>query len=59
MSAFTLYALARFSPVERMRRKPWKKTGYLVSSFGISNSFWFVTGTLLRQTSGISPQVEK
>lgn len=57
MSGFTLSTLARFTPYERLRGKPWKRTSYLMSRLGMSNSFWFVTGTLLRQTSGVSPQV--
>lgn len=57
MAAFTLFTLARFSPYEWINPKPWKRTDYLVNNFNISNSFWFVIGTLLRQASGVNPQV--
>lgn len=57
MSSFTLFTLARFSPCEWSGRKRWKSTCYLTTRHGMSNSFWFITGTLLRQPSGVSPQV--
>ncbi|XP_037083604.1 glutamate receptor ionotropic, kainate 2-like isoform X3 [Pollicipes pollicipes] len=49
-----LYLVARLSPYERVRlqrRRP------PVNQFGLSNTMWFVTGTLLRQGSGVFPQV--
>jgi ionotropic kainate glutamate receptor 2 len=29
------------------------------NQFSINNSFWFITGTFLRQGSGLNPKVEK
>ncbi|XP_068900418.1 glutamate receptor ionotropic, kainate 2-like isoform X2 [Tenebrio molitor] len=56
MSSFTLFTLARFTPYEWVYPLPWKRTNYLVNQLSMSNSFWFITGTLLRQTSGVNPQ---
>ncbi|XP_059470908.1 glutamate receptor ionotropic, kainate 2-like isoform X6 [Neocloeon triangulifer] len=57
MASFTLYALARLTPYEWCNKKPWKKRAPpLVNQFTVSNSVWFITGTLLRQGSGISPK---
>ncbi|XP_031357210.1 glutamate receptor ionotropic, kainate 2-like isoform X4 [Photinus pyralis] len=54
MACFTLFTLARFTPYEwTVQRRP---EAYLKNSFDISNSFWFITGTLLRQPSGVNPQ---
>lgn len=60
MACFTLFTLARFTPYEWtvpiVRSQRNKK--YLTNSFTVSNSFWFIVGTLLRQPSGINPQVD-
>ncbi|XP_063910072.1 glutamate receptor ionotropic, kainate 2-like isoform X4 [Zophobas morio] len=56
MSSFTLFTLARFTPYEWVYPQPWKRNNYLVNQLSMSNSFWFITGTLLRQTSGVNPQ---
>nr|AVH87294.1 ionotropic receptor 6 [Holotrichia parallela] len=56
MATFTLFALARFSPYEWINPTPWRETNYLTNNLDMSNSFWFVTGTLLRQASGVNPQ---
>lgn len=57
MSSFTLFTLARFTPYEWLNPMPWKRTTYRVNQLNMSNSFWFITGTLLRQASGVNPQV--
>ncbi|XP_022915882.1 glutamate receptor ionotropic, kainate 2-like isoform X3 [Onthophagus taurus] len=57
MASFTLFTLARFSPYEWVKPIPWRQQDYLVNGFNMSNSFWFITGTLLRQASGVNPQV--
>ncbi|XP_071050374.1 glutamate receptor ionotropic, kainate 2-like isoform X13 [Onthophagus taurus] len=56
MASFTLFTLARFSPYEWVKPIPWRQQDYLVNGFNMSNSFWFITGTLLRQASGVNPQ---
>ncbi|XP_023312109.1 glutamate receptor ionotropic, kainate 2-like isoform X4 [Anoplophora glabripennis] len=56
MAGFTIFTLAKFTPYELVNPTPWKHTGHLVNQLNISNSFWFATGTLLRQTSGVNPQ---
>lgn len=60
MAGFTIYALARFTPYEWINPKPWIKieNPKLVNQMNMSNAFWFVTGTLLRQGTGVSPQVQ-
>lgn len=60
MACFTLFTLARFTPYEWVEpgRNLKRRSNYLTNPFTISNSFWFITGTLLRQPSGINPQVE-
>nr|XP_015833581.1 PREDICTED: glutamate receptor ionotropic, kainate 2 isoform X3 [Tribolium castaneum] len=57
MSSFTLFTLARFTPYEWVYPQPWKRSKYLVNQLSMSNSFWFIAGTLLRQPSGVNPQV--
>ncbi|KAL1516627.1 hypothetical protein ABEB36_000512 [Hypothenemus hampei] len=47
MAGFTIYALAKFTPYERKKMK---------NRMNMSNSFWFVIGTLLRQGTGVAPQ---
>ncbi|XP_050301839.1 glutamate receptor ionotropic, kainate 2-like isoform X13 [Anthonomus grandis grandis] len=58
MSGFMIYFLAMFTPCEWVNPHPWKKkiNPELVNRMNMSNAFWFVTGTLLRQESGVSPQ---
>lgn len=60
MACFTLFTLARFTPYEWtvpiVRSQRNKK--FLTNTFTVSNSFWFIVGTLLRQPSGINPQVD-
>ena len=58
LACFTLFALARFSPYEWRNPRPWiPRPDYLVNQFSLANSFWFITGTLLRQGSGVNPKV--
>ncbi|XP_023709948.1 glutamate receptor ionotropic, kainate 2 isoform X5 [Cryptotermes secundus] len=58
LAFFTLFALARFSPYEWRNPRPWlPRPDYLVNQFSLANSFWFITGTLLRQGSGVNPKV--
>lgn len=58
LACFTLFALARFSPYEWRNPRPWRpRPDYLVNQFSLANSFWFITGTLLRQGSGVNPKV--
>ncbi|XP_033607884.1 glutamate receptor ionotropic, kainate 1 isoform X11 [Cryptotermes secundus] len=57
LAFFTLFALARFSPYEWRNPRPWlPRPDYLVNQFSLANSFWFITGTLLRQGSGVNPK---
>jgi len=59
LACFTLFTLARFSPYEWQNPRPWlPRPDYLVNQFSLANSFWFITGTLLRQGSGINPKVD-
>lgn len=56
--SFTLFVMARFSPYEWNSPHPCLKDSDIVENqFSISNSFWFITGTFLRQGSGINPKV--
>ncbi|GFG36475.1 hypothetical protein Cfor_11814 [Coptotermes formosanus] len=58
LACFTLFALARFSPYEWRNPRPWLPSpDSLVNQFSLANSFWFITGTLLRQGSGVNPKV--
>jgi ionotropic kainate glutamate receptor 2 len=58
LAFFTLFALARFSPYEWRNPRPWlPRPHYLINQFSLANSFWFITGTLLRQGSGVNPKV--
>ncbi|XP_075217620.1 glutamate receptor ionotropic, kainate 2-like isoform X3 [Lycorma delicatula] len=54
-----LYAISRFSPYEWYNPRPWKtkQSAELVNTFTLSNSVWFITGTLLRQGAGLNPKV--
>ncbi|XP_075217627.1 glutamate receptor ionotropic, kainate 2-like isoform X10 [Lycorma delicatula] len=53
-----LYAISRFSPYEWYNPRPWKtkQSAELVNTFTLSNSVWFITGTLLRQGAGLNPK---
>ncbi|EDW83543.2 uncharacterized protein Dwil_GK13656 [Drosophila willistoni] len=55
--SFALFVMARFSPYEWKNPHPcYKETDIVVNQFTISNSFWFITGTFLRQGSGLNPK---
>ncbi|XP_018320930.1 glutamate receptor ionotropic, kainate 2-like isoform X5 [Agrilus planipennis] len=56
MICFTIYALGKLSPIERLNVKPWRKSEFLRNGSVLSNAIFFVTGTLLRQPSGICLQ---
>jgi ionotropic glutamate receptor len=56
--SFTLFVMARFSPYEWNNPHPCNdETDVVENQFSISNSFWFITGTFLRQGSGLNPKV--
>ena len=58
--SFTLFVMARFSPYEWNNPHPCNAESDVVENqFSISNSFWFITGTFLRQGSGLNPKVYK
>ncbi|EDV34857.2 uncharacterized protein Dana_GF15914, isoform B [Drosophila ananassae] len=55
--SFALFVMARFSPYEWKNPHPcYKETDLVENQFSISNSFWFITGTFLRQGSGLNPK---
>uniref|UniRef100_A0ABD2XB30 Glutamate receptor ionotropic, kainate 2 n=1 Tax=Trichogramma kaykai TaxID=54128 RepID=A0ABD2XB30_9HYME len=55
--SFTLFVMARFSPYEWNNPHPCLgETEVVENQFTISNSFWFITGTFLRQGSGLNPK---
>ncbi|KAH8256357.1 hypothetical protein KR032_003393, partial [Drosophila birchii] len=55
--SFALFVMARFSPYEWKNPHPcFKETDIVENQFSISNSFWFITGTFLRQGSGLNPK---
>ncbi|XP_055372233.1 glutamate receptor ionotropic, kainate 2 isoform X4 [Condylostylus longicornis] len=55
--SFTLFVMARFSPYEWNNPHPCLQESDIVENqFSISNSFWFITGTFLRQGSGLNPK---
>ncbi|KAH8403595.1 hypothetical protein KR222_002700, partial [Zaprionus bogoriensis] len=55
--SFALFVMARFSPYEWKNPHPcYKQTDIVENQFSISNSFWFITGTFLRQGSGLNPK---
>ncbi|CAH2002859.1 unnamed protein product [Acanthoscelides obtectus] len=59
--SFTLFVMARFSPYE-WHSAPQRGCGtqiMLENQFTVSNSFWFITGTFLRQGSGLNPKVSE
>lgn len=56
--SFTLFVMARFSPYEWNNPHPCHNESDIVENqFSVSNSFWFITGTFLRQGSGLNPKV--
>ncbi|KAL0280927.1 UNVERIFIED_CONTAM: hypothetical protein PYX00_002077 [Menopon gallinae] len=55
--SFTLFVMARFSPYEWHNPHPCQADSDVVENqFSVSNSFWFITGTFLRQGSGLNPK---
>uniref|UniRef100_A0A1B6DJB2 Glutamate receptor ionotropic, kainate 2 n=1 Tax=Clastoptera arizonana TaxID=38151 RepID=A0A1B6DJB2_9HEMI len=52
-----LFAISKFTPYEWYNPHPWRPAKSLVNTFSLSNSVWFITGTLLRQGSGVCPKV--
>ncbi|XP_017130884.2 glutamate receptor ionotropic, kainate 1 isoform X3 [Drosophila elegans] len=55
--SFALFVMARFSPYEWKNPHPcYKETDIVENQFSVSNSFWFITGTFLRQGSGLNPK---
>ncbi|XP_021925438.1 glutamate receptor ionotropic, kainate 2 isoform X1 [Zootermopsis nevadensis] len=57
MVSFTLFVMARFSPYEWNNPHPCLADSDVVENqFSVSNSFWFITGTFLRQGSGLNPK---
>ncbi|XP_043069467.1 glutamate receptor ionotropic, kainate 2 isoform X2 [Drosophila bipectinata] len=55
--SFALFVMARFSPYEWKNPHPcYKEMDIVENQFSISNSFWFITGTFLRQGSGLNPK---
>ncbi|KAF4528382.1 hypothetical protein B566_EDAN017002 [Ephemera danica] len=58
--SFTLFVMARFSPYEWNNPHPCLADSDIVENqFSVSNSFWFITGTFLRQGSGLNPKVSE
>ncbi|KRG07320.1 uncharacterized protein Dmoj_GI14037, isoform E [Drosophila mojavensis] len=58
--SFALFVMARFSPYEWKNPHPcYRDTDIVENQFSISNSFWFITGTFLRQGSGLNPKDSK
>jgi ionotropic kainate glutamate receptor 2 len=58
--SFTLFVMARFSPYEWNNPHPCSPEAHIIENqFSVSNSFWFITGTFLRQGSGLNPKVPK
>ena len=55
--SFTLFVMARFSPYEWNNPHPCvTENDVMENQFSVSNSFWFITGTFLRQGSGLNPK---
>ncbi|CAL4124820.1 unnamed protein product, partial [Meganyctiphanes norvegica] len=55
--SFTMFVMARFSPYEWNNPHPCNDNSDVVENqFSLNNSFWFITGTLLRQGSGLNPK---
>ena len=58
--SFTMFVMARFSPYEWNNPHPCNiESDVVENQFSVSNSFWFITGTLLRQGSGLNPKVSR
>ncbi|KAF6208036.1 hypothetical protein GE061_016486 [Apolygus lucorum] len=58
--SFTLFVMARFSPYEWNNPHPCAPEAHVVENqFSVSNSFWFITGTFLRQGSGLNPKTSE
>ncbi|XP_066905524.1 glutamate receptor ionotropic, kainate 2 isoform X5 [Halyomorpha halys] len=58
--SFTLFVMARFSPYEWNNPHPCSPEAHVIENqFSISNSFWFITGTFLRQGSGLNPKTSE
>ncbi|XP_046667621.1 LOW QUALITY PROTEIN: glutamate receptor ionotropic, kainate 2-like [Homalodisca vitripennis] len=58
--SFTLFVMARFSPYEWNNPHPCLAESDVVENqFSVSNSFWFITGTFLRQGSGLNPKASE
>lgn len=56
--SFTLFVMARFSPYEWNNPHACHNASDVIENqFSVSNSFWFITGTFLRQGSGLNPKV--
>ncbi|KAA0195824.1 hypothetical protein HAZT_HAZT011419 [Hyalella azteca] len=56
--SFTMFVMARFSPYEWGDPHPCHDEPVTVENqFNLNNTFWFITGTLLRQGSGLNPKV--
>lgn len=52
-----LYLVARFSPYEWHNMRPCDSVNLVLENvFSLSNSFWFVVGTLMQQGSDINPR---
>ncbi|GBP90061.1 Glutamate receptor ionotropic, kainate 2 [Eumeta japonica] len=56
--SFTLFVMARFSPYEwaTSTHVCGHETKLVSNQFSVCNSFWFITGTFLRQGSGLNPR---
>ncbi|CAH4035980.1 unnamed protein product [Pieris brassicae] len=56
--SFTLFVMARFSPYEwsSSTHVCGHETKMLTNQFSVCNSIWFITGTFLRQGSGLNPK---
>ncbi|XP_023327652.1 glutamate receptor ionotropic, kainate 1 [Eurytemora carolleeae] len=55
--SLTLFVMARFSPYEWNNPHPCVvDNDVMENQFSINNSFWFITGTFLRQGSGLNPK---
>lgn len=57
MASLALFTLARFTPYEWVESRSHRGEKYLVNNVDMSNSFWFIAGTFLRQATGVTPQV--
>lgn len=57
MSVFTLMTVARCSSYGQKPLRLKRKNTFPVNELNVSNSCWFMAGTLLRQPSGVNLQV--